>query len=129
MARKRIFISFDFDNDNDLRGNLVAQAELPDSPFSIIDYSVKNPITEKWRDEVRERIRIADLMIVICGEHTHDAAGVTAEVTIAREERTPYSLLKGRSSKTCTKPRSALKSDEIQPWTWENLKKMIADER
>ena len=26
MATKGVFISFDYDNDNDLRGNLVAQA-------------------------------------------------------------------------------------------------------
>ena len=47
MATKSVFISFDFDSDNDLRGNLVAQAKNPDSPFSISDWSIKKPIDEK----------------------------------------------------------------------------------
>lgn len=129
MATKSAFISFDYDHDNDLRGNLIAQSEKPESPFSIIDCSVTEPITEKWRNEVRGRIRTADVVIVICGEHTHDAAGVTAEVTIAREECTPYFLLKGRSAKTCTKPKSTLRYDKIYNWTWENLKNLIAGGR
>lgn len=40
MATKSVFISFDYDHDKDLRGDLVAQAERSDSPFSIKDESV-----------------------------------------------------------------------------------------
>ena len=76
MTTKSVFISFDYDHDNGLRGNLVAQAEKTESPFSITDWSVKEPIDEKWRREVRDRIRRTDLTIVICGEHTHQAEGV-----------------------------------------------------
>ena len=123
---KSVFISFDYDHDHDLRGNLVAQAREPESPFSITDRSVRAPIDENWRREVRERIRRVDLMIVICGEHTYDADGVAAEVTIAREEHKPYFLLRGRRRRTCTRPRTALRSDEMHIWTWENLKNLIA---
>ena len=126
MVTKSAFISFDYDHDNDLRGHLVAQAKNPESPFSITDWSVKQRIDENWRREVRDLIRRTDLTIVICGEHTHDAAGVAAEVTIAREEGKPYFLLKGRRRKTCTKPRTALKSDEMHRWTWKSLKNLIA---
>ena len=48
MTTKSVFISFDYDNDNDLPGNLVAQATRPDSPFNITDRSVRAPIDEKW---------------------------------------------------------------------------------
>ena len=129
MSSKGVFISFDYDHDNDVRGSLVAQARRPDSPFSITDSSLREPIDENWRREVRDRIRRADLTIVICGEHTHDATGVAAEVTIAREEGKPYFLLKGRRRKTCTKPRTALRTDEIHRWTWENLESLIASAR
>ncbi len=125
MTTKSVFISFDYDNDNDLPGNLVDQAKNPESPFSIRDRSVKEPIDENWRREVRERIRRVDLVIVICGEHTHDADGVAGEVTIAQEEKKPYYLLKGRKRATCTKPRNALSSDEIRSWTCENLKNLM----
>ena len=123
---KSVFISFDYDNDRDLPGNLVAQAARSDSPFSITDRSVRAPIDENWRREVRDRIRRVDLVIVICGEHTHDADGVAGEVTITQEERKPYFLLKGRRRKTCTKPRNALGSDEIHNWTWDNLRRLMA---
>ena len=99
MSVKRVFISFDYDHDHDLRGNLVAQAKNPESPFSISDWSVQHRMDENWRKEVRQRIRESDLTIVICGEDTHDAPGVAAEVTIAREEHKPYFLLKGRRRK------------------------------
>ena len=125
MTTRSVFISFDYDNDKDLPGNLVAQAVRPDSPFSITDRSVMAPIDEKWRREVRDRIRKVDLVIVICGEHTHDADGVAGEVTITQEERKPYFLLEGRRKKTCTKPRNVRSSDEIHSWTWPNLRKLI----
>ena len=129
MTTRSAFISFDYDHDNDLRGNLVAQADNPGSPFSITDWSVREPITENWRQVVRDRIRRVDLMIVICGEHTHDAPGVTAELTIAREEGTPYFLLKGRRRKTCTRPNSALRTDVIHPWRWDSLRRLINEVR
>ena len=127
MDTKSVFISFDYDNDQDLRGNLVAQAKNPESPFSITDWSVKEPISENWREKVRETIRRTDLTIVICGEHTHEAAGVAAEITIAREEGKPYFLLRGRKSRTCTRPGSARRGDRIHKWTWGNLKGLIAE--
>lgn len=129
MGKKSVFISFDYDNDKDLPGNLVAQAKRPDSPFSITDRSVKVAIDENWRNEVRDRIRHVDLVIVICGEHTHDAAGVAGEVTIAQEEGKPYFLLRGRRRSTCTKPRNVRSSDEIHSWTWPTLQALIANPR
>lgn len=127
MNTKSVFISFDYDNDQDLRGNLVAQAKDPEAPFSIDDWSVKEPISENWKKKVRELIRRADMTIVICGEHTHQASGVAAEVTIVREVGKPYFLLRGRRKKTCTRPRSARRRDRIHDWTWSNLKKLIGE--
>ena len=127
MAMKRAFISFDFDHDEELRDALIGQSKLSDSPFSIADWSVHEPFDSQWRQKVRDRIRRAHLTIVICGEHTHDASGVSAELTITREEGKPYFLLKGRPRKTCTKPRMALRTDKIHNWTWGNLKKLIAE--
>ncbi len=124
---KSAFISFDYGNDKDIYGSLLAQSEDPQLAFHVSEWSVKEPISEKWKDEVRDRLRRVDLMIVICGEHTHDADGVAAEVTIAREEGTPYFLLKGRRRKTCTKPRTARRGDEIHPWNQNNLKKLVAE--
>lgn len=129
MAAKRVFISFDFDNDQDLRILLVNQAKNPDSPFAIQDWSVKEPFPGNWQEKVRRRIRQTDLTIVICGNHTHRASGVAAELRITREVGKPYFLLNGRKGKIGKKPTSALPSDKLYKWEWENLKKLVGGER
>lgn len=128
-TKKRVFISFDFDYDLDLKNLLVGQAKNDDSPFEITDWSIKDELSGDWKDKVRERIKLVSLVIVICGEHTDTATGVSAEVEITREEGISYFLLKGRSDKICVKPKSALPSDSIYLWTWENLKKLIGGTR
>lgn len=129
MATKRVFTSFDFDHDEDLRNLLVGQSKNPDSPFEMADWSVKEPMTGNWKDKVRTRIRKCSLVIVICGEHTDTAGGVSAELGIAQEENIPYFLLWARSSKTCMKPKSAKSTDKIYKWTWDNLKALIGGAR
>jgi hypothetical protein len=129
MAVKRGFISFDFDHDEDLRNLLAGQAKHPDSPFEIKDRSLKEPLTGDWKDKVRRRMDNVDIVIVICGEHTNTAAGVAAELTIAREKAKPYFLLWGRNGRTCTKPTSALPADKIYQWTWDNLNSLIGGAR
>ena len=125
MSKKRAFISFDFDHDDDLRMLLAGQSANPNTPFEIEDRSLKEPLTGDWREKVRRRMDNVDVVIVICGEYTHNATGVAAELTIAQEKEKPYFLLWGRNGKTCTKPSSALPTDKIYEWTWETLKALI----
>ena len=124
-AKKRVFISFDYDHDLDLKNLLVGQSKNEDSPFEIADWSVKEEISGDWKSKVRERIKKVDVVAVICGQYTDTATGVSVEVKIAQEEDIPYFLLWGRSGKTCKKPKSAKQSDKIYKWTWDNLKKLI----
>lgn len=126
---KKIFISFDYDNDFDLKTLLVGQAQNPDTPFEISDGSVKERLTGDWKEKVRIRIKRVDQVIVICGEHTDTATGVNAEVQITQEENRPYFLLYGRSGKTCKKPKNATPSDTMYKWTWDNLKALIGGAR
>jgi len=125
MAKKRVFISFDFDHDEDIKTLLAGQAKHPDSPFDFTDASVKYHLTGDWKDKVRSRMGNIDIVIVLCGQSTHTAKGVADELTIARETKKPYFLLWGRNGKTCTKPTTALASDKIYNWTWDNLKALI----
>lgn len=125
----RVFISFDYDNDQDLRTLLANQAKFEDSPFEIADWSVKNPFTGDWQDKVRMRIRQVEQVAVICGYNTNTATGVAAELQIAREEGKPYFLFRGRSTGTIKGPTSALATDKVYKWTWPNLKKLIGGAR
>src|SRR5882762_1368774 len=122
MAKTRLFISFDYDHDEDLRNLLAGQAKHDDTPFDIYDRSLKEPLSGDWKEKFRKRLNNVDQMAVICGEYTHLAGGVGHEVQIAQEEGKPYFLLHGRSDKTCTKPSTARPTDKIYTWTWDNLK-------
>lgn len=126
---KRAFISFDYDNDSDLKTLLIGQSLHPDTDFEITDFSIKEAIAKDWQAKARTRIKGCDVVIVVCGVYTHLASGVSVEVTIAQEEDVPYFLLRGRSEKTCTKPTSALAGDEIYEWTWDNLKALVRGDR
>ena len=125
MALVRVFTSFDYDHDDDLRVLLIGQSRHPDTPFTLADWSVKDHLTGDWKAKVRDRISRVDEVCVICGTHTHTAQGVAAEVEIARSLGKPYFLLKGRRDLPCTKPSTALLTDKIYNWTWENLKILI----
>lgn len=125
MMAKKVFISFDYDNDEILKTFLVGQSKYKDSPFEFYDASVKEHLTGDWKGKARTKIKAADIVIFICGEKTHNATGVGEEVKIAQEEKKPYFLLKGYSDKTCTKPSNCNVGDKVYDWTWENLKALI----
>jgi hypothetical protein len=126
---KRAFISFDFDHDFGIKVLLVGQAKNPDTPFTIADFSIKEAISSDWKSKARTRIKGCDIVIVLCGEYTHTATGVSTELSIAQEEKVPYFLLKGYSDKYCTKPTSAKSTDNIYDWNWPNLKILIGGGR
>ena len=129
MDKSRVFISFDYDHDSDLKTFLVGQAKNQDSPFSIVDMSIKEAISREWKENAKKRIKSCDVVVVICGEHTNTATGVDAELSIAQEEGVPYFLLQGRPDKTCVKPKAASLSDKMYKWTWDNLKNLIGGGR
>lgn len=128
MAKTRVFISFDYDNDATLKDFLIGQSRLSDSPFHIADWSIK-VASPGWKTEARRRIRASDVAVVICGQFTGTAVGVDVEVEIARAEGIPYFLLKGYSSLSCVKPKAANSTDKMYKWTWENLKLLIGGAR
>lgn len=128
-TKKRVFISFDVDHDEGTKIMLAGQAKFSDTPFDFQDASVKEPLPGDWKDKVRRRMDNIDVVIVLCGEHTHTASGVSTEITIAQEKNIPYFLLKAYPDKTCTKPTSAKSSDKVYDWTWPNLKILIGGGR
>ena len=129
MAKKRVFVSFDYDNDARLKDLLVGQSKNPDSPFELADWSIKEHVTGDWKEKARKRIRAVDVVCVLCGTKTHTATGVAAELSLAQEEKIDYFLLQGYSDQTCTKPTSAKGTDKIYKWTWDNLKALIGGGR
>lgn len=128
MNSKRLFVSFDYDHDADLKMLLVGQSKLPDSPFYIVDASVKEALPGDWKQKVRGRISRADVVCVLCSTTTHTAKGVEVELGFAKELDIPYFLLKGYKDKACTRPTNAA-ADKMYNWTWDNLKLLIHGNR
>ncbi len=129
MAKPRVFISFDYDHDEDIKTMLVGQTKLVDSPFDFADASVKEHLTGDWKEKVKRRMQNCDQIIVLCGQYTHLATGVSEEVKIAQGLGKPYFLLIGRSDKACYKPSSAYAVDIAYTWSWPNLKALISGAR
>jgi len=87
MAKKHAFISFDFDNDKTLKDFIIGQARLADSPFEVVDTSLKEAAPMKtWEDKARAAIKRSDIVIVMVGPNTYRAPGVLKEVKMANEE-------------------------------------------
>jgi hypothetical protein len=127
--KKRAFISFDIDNDEGTRIMLAGQAGYPDSPFDFKDNSVRYHLTGDWEEKVRRRMDNVDVVIILCGEHTHTATGVAKELTIAKEKNKDYFLLRAYQNKVCTRPISATTLDKMYNWTWPNLKALVGGGR
>ncbi len=117
MSKIRVFISFDFEHDRELYELLLAQSATPGFDFAVLGASERSTATDAWSERVRRRIRGADQVIVICGEHTGASISVSAELRIAQEERTPYFLLWGRREIMCTKPIGAKPAEGMYSWT------------
>jgi hypothetical protein len=122
---KRVFVSFDYDNDKVLKDFIVGQSKKEDSPFTVADWSMKEAAPQKnWGDEARTRIKRVDLVIVMVGPNTHKAPGVLKEVKIAREEEKPIIQIIGYKDGDYTPVPDA---GRLYSWNWDNLKKQIGD--
>lgn len=124
----RLFVSFDYDHDFLLKQGLIAQSRLPDSPFEVHDWSIKEPSSD-WKEKARLRITRSDRVAVLCGHHTNIAVGVDIEIQLARQANIPYFLLAGYSTGVNRKPSAALSTDKLYNWTWPNLKALIGGSR
>ncbi len=122
--KTKVFISFDYDHDVSQKNLLVGQSRLDDSPFEISDVSIKQEETD-WISKARQKIRNADVVIILCGYYTDTARGVDTELRLAREVSTKYYYLRAYNDKTPYKPKSAYSFEKIYDWTWDNLKALL----
>jgi hypothetical protein len=122
MAKKRVFISFDYDNNQSLKNLLVGQAKLPDSPFEISDWSLKEEAPERnWEEKALARIKRSDLMVVITGTYTYRASGVKKEIKMAKDNKIPIVQIKPQG----TNPERVQDAGVLYDWTWPNLKILL----
>jgi hypothetical protein len=122
-TRKKVFISFDFDQDRVLKDLLVGQSKNKECPFTVIDNSLREEAPEKdWEKKAKVRIGKADLVIVMVGERTNKAPGVLKEVRIARQlGKKTIQLIGHKEGRHARVPDAGI----LYRWTWDNLKKVL----
>jgi hypothetical protein len=122
--KKRVFVSFDYDRDLRLRNLLIGQARLPDSPFEVIDHSLKEAAPEPlWELKARRAIARADVIVVVLGARTRFAHGVLREIAITKSLGKPIVQIIGyRHGNASWRIPGA---GRVYAWTWPNLKKLL----
>ena len=126
MSMVDVFVSFDVDHDEELYEQLVEESTAMTSSFAVSGSSERLMNTDVSREAARCRIRDADQVIVICGEHTGVSTRMSTELRLAQEEQTPYLLLWGRRDVMCTKPMGAKSDEGMYSWTPQILQDQIA---
>jgi hypothetical protein len=124
MRRVPVFVSYRFEEDEDLKSGLVEQAAREDSPFWVKDYSLPGPIDPPWERNVESRIGQCELVLVICGPNVHSSEGITKEVQMAKRLGKPVHLLdagkRGRS-----RPKGVPEDQPFHGMDWASLKKLV----
>lgn len=122
---KRAFISFDFDEDQQLKHFFAGQLKLPESPFAAADWSMKEAAPQaNWEREAENRILRSDIVIVLVGPKTHRAPGVRKEVAIARRLRKPIVQVIGYKD---SHPTPVPNAGRLIRWSWPNLTRILED--
>ena len=124
MAKKPVFVSFDFDNDKVLKDFIIGQSKHSDSPFEVIDHSLKEAAPERdWAEKARRAIRRSEIVLVMVGPETHKASGVLKEVAMAREEDRKVVQIIGYKDGNY---KSVPDAGRLYAWNWANLKTLLS---
>jgi len=123
MTKKRVFISFEHDTDKALKDLLIGQSCNEICPFEAFDGSLKEAAPEsEWEDKAEERIKRADVVIVLLGPSTHLASGVAKEIAMARKLKKQIVQIIGYKN---GKYKRIPGAGRLYRWTWDNLKKVL----
>jgi hypothetical protein len=125
MAKKKVFVSFDFDNDKILKEFSIGQAKLADSSFEVSDHSLKEETPEtEWLTKATAAIKRAEVFIVMLGPKTRSASGVLKEVAVAKGlNKVRFQLI---GYKDGSDSWAVPDGGRTYGWNWESLKKLLA---
>lgn len=118
MAGKRIFVGFAVE-DKHYRDLLRGQSRLGGSPINYTDYSVKQPWSDSWKTQCRQRIRGCDGMIALLSRNVRNADGARWEIKCATEEGAPLLGVHIFKDDAYIPPEIAGK--RVIRWTWEGI--------
>lgn len=117
MATLKIFVSFEFDKDNDLKNNFIEQAK-EHTQHRIHNCSLNEAYpSASWKNKARKAIRQCDVVVVLIGQDTHNAQGVIVETDMALSLNKPVIQVRpqGRPYKGLTRLGEPIK------WKWKTI--------
>ena len=123
MPTLKIFVSFEFDKDQDLKENFFRQAKEK-CPHRVHNSSLNESYPDKeWKGKARNAIRECDIVIVLVGQDTHNAPGVKVEVDMARSLGKPFFQVIPQK-----RPYTGLRYiDDTIRWRWKHINEKIDD--
>lgn len=122
MSNPRAFISFDFDNDVDLKVLFGGQIKNSRTPFNVEDWSSKKVLPEKeWQDIIEAKIKKCNILIVLVGKKAASATGVLKEIAFALRHNVPiFGVYVNDANQTTTLP-AGLSRTRTVPWDWKKI--------
>lgn len=121
--KTRGFISFAAE-DARIRDLFVGQGRHPDTPWEIADWSIHEPFGEKWKTQMRPRIKACHVLIQLVSPTTYLADGAIWEVNCAIDEGVPAFGVWISKDKKGPIP-SCFKANNIIGWTWDGIADLI----
>lgn len=110
-----VFISYDIENDSELKDALIEESEKQDSIFEVHGISSGGDHTnETWIIDTRSKIDAADKHVVILGASTHSDPRVAREIDLGMECN--KLLLQFRIHGTNPKPMPLQKWNYVYMW-------------
>ena len=126
MAKVKVFLSFEFDKDEELHRNFFAQVARGDSCHEIEDCSLNEayrPHNNSWLKKAQAQISRSDIVIVVIGEDAHNAPGVEKEVTSANQLHKPIFQIRPQGRTSGPLPGAG----EVVPWDWKKINAKIPE--
>ena len=122
MRKKKVFIGFAIE-DRQYRDLLRGHSLNARSPIEYTDASVKDPFSNAWKTQVRQRIRSCDGMIPLLSRNVRNADGARWEIKCAVEEGIPIRGVFIHTDDRYVPPEMAGK--RTLRWTWDGIANFI----
>lgn len=126
MASPRVFISFDFDNNETEKHLFVGQVKNSKTPFNIEDWSSKASLPQaQWERLIEDKINRSNMLLVLVGKNMSSASGVEKEITFAVKNDVPvFGVYIDGAGVSSSLPPS-LPRGRVIGWDWNNIANAI----
>jgi len=122
MSNPRVFISFDFDHNENEKTLFVGQSKNSKTPFSIEDWSAKSSMPQdEWEDIVGKKINKCNILLVLVGQTMASAKGVSKEINMAKEQDVPVFGVYVDGANSSSNLPSGLQRNRTIKWVWDDV--------